>query len=157
MHYPSIQNKKARVIPTEISWSNSPLSSFSGMNLISYQLDLWLSGINNEGKPLGSEISLLQNSRFLHFRKARSAVSVFLACEAREPRRACEARTFSLAVFTLAPHLSFEYYFTVSLALAKNTTVLQSKRFLAGTVSCKGPRTSNSRKKLRLNTNKNSF
>ena len=33
---------------------------------------------------------------------------------------------FSLAVSTLAPDLSFEYYFTVSLAFAKNTTVLQS-------------------------------
>ena len=33
---------------------------------------------------------------------------------------------FSLAVSTLAPDLSFEYYFTMSLPFAKITTVLQS-------------------------------
>ena len=44
---------------------------------------------------------------FGRFRKARSTVSVILACEAREPR----SRSFlvSLAVFRLAPDLSFEY------------------------------------------------
>ena len=45
-------------------------------------------------------------------------------------RSACEARKlfppFSLAVFTLAPDLSFEY--GPSLAFAENTTVLQSKK-----------------------------
>ena len=51
----------------------------------------------------------LQNSRF---RKAGSAVSVILECEA-------------LAVFSLAQDLSFEY--GPSLAFAKNTAVLQSK------------------------------
>ena len=51
-----------------------------------------------------------------------SAVSVILECEAREPHTPAP---FSLAVFTLAPDLSFEY--GPSLAFAKNTTVLQSK------------------------------
>ena len=55
---------------------------------------------------------------FFHFRKARSAVSVILACEAREPqtpvgrvRRGIFSRLslFSLAVSTLAPDLSLEY------------------------------------------------
>ena len=49
-----------------------------------------------------------------------SAVSVILACEAREPHTACEARKrlspFSLAVFTLAPDRSrpFVRIFTVA-------------------------------------------
>ena len=58
---------------------------------------------------------------FGRFRKARSAVSVIHECEAREPHMP----PFSLAVFTLAPDLSFEY--GPSRAFAKNTTVLQSK------------------------------
>ena len=71
---------------------------------------------------------------FFHFRKARSAVSVILACEAREPHTPVRVRRerlspFSLSVSTLAPDLSFEYYFTVSLAFAKNTTVLQSRKY----------------------------
>ena len=56
---------------------------------------------------------------FGRFRKAGSAVSVILECEAREPHTRA-----SLAVFSLAPDLSFEY--GPSLAFAKNTTVLQS-------------------------------
>ena len=54
---------------------------------------------------------------FGRFRKAGSAVSVILERERLSP--------FSLAVFTLAPDLSFEY--GLSLAFAKNRTVLQSK------------------------------
>ena len=47
---------------------------------------------------------------FFHFRKARSAVSVILACEAREPHTPVgRLSPFSLAVSTLAPDLSFEY------------------------------------------------
>ena len=55
----------------------------------------------------------LQNSRFLPFSEGAK-------------RRKRNPRPFSLAVSTLALDLSFEYYFTVSLAFAKNTTVLQS-------------------------------
>ena len=50
---------------------------------------------------------------FGRFRKAGSALSVTLECEAREPHLS----PFSLAVFTLAPDLSFEY--GPSLAFAK--------------------------------------
>ena len=60
----------------------------------------------------------LQNSRF---RKAGSAVSVILECEARESHTPCgrlPRRFFSLSC------LSFEY--GQSLAFAKNTAVLQS-------------------------------
>ena len=60
---------------------------------------------------------------FFHFRKARSAVSVIFACEAREPHTPVGPVRRGT---TLAPDLSFEYYFTVSPAFAKNTTVLQS-------------------------------
>ena len=48
---------------------------------------------------------------FGRFRKAGSAVSVILECEAREPH--------TPAVFSLAPDLPFEY--VPSLALAKNS------------------------------------
>ena len=69
----------------------------------------------------------LQNSRF---RKAGSAVSVILECEAREPHTPAR-RENSLASLTILPRrfftrssLSFEY--GPSLAFAKNTAVLQS-------------------------------
>ena len=67
------------------------------------------------------------------FRKARSAISVILECEAREPHtpagRVCLS-PFSLAVFTLAPDLLFEYGCTFAYRRScsqKNTIVLQSK------------------------------
>ena len=70
----------------------------------------------------------LQNSHFRSFRKARSAVSVIIECESREPHTPAGFSRLSPfspgAVFTLAPDLSFEY--GPSLAFAKNTTVLQS-------------------------------
>ena len=48
----------------------------------------------------------LQNSRFFFpIRKARSAVSVNLACEAREA-----SLPIPLAIFKLAPDLSFDYW-----------------------------------------------
>ena len=72
------------------------------------------------------------------FRKARSAVSVILECEACEPhaptgrvRRENDSR-FPLAVFTLATDLSFKY--GLLLMFAKNTAVLQSKDRVRGSV-----------------------
>ena len=62
----------------------------------------------------------LQNSRF---RKAGSAVSVILECK-RDPRLS----PFSLAVFTLAPDLSFEY--DLSLAFAKIRLFCSLSKFL---------------------------
>ena len=62
---------------------------------------------------------------FGRFRKAGSAVSVILECEAREPHTPCgRLSPFSLAVFILASNLPFEY--GPSLTFAKNMTVLQS-------------------------------
>ena len=69
-------------------------------------------------------LNRLQNSRFRSFWKARSAVSVILEGEAREPHTPAFSPQFSLAVFTLAPDLLFEY--GPSVAFAKNTAVLQS-------------------------------
>ena len=48
---------------------------------------------------------------FGRFRKARSAVSVILECEAREPHT---PSPFSLAVFTLAPLRSFVRIWSVA-------------------------------------------
>ena len=70
-----------------------------------------LSSDVKQRKQRSQHNSRLQSSRF---RKAGSAVSVIL--ERLSP--------FSLAVFSLAPDLSFEY--GLSLAFAKNTAVLQS-------------------------------
>ena len=60
-------------------------------------------------------------------RRDRGAVSVIRECEAREPHTPAggvkRLSPFSLAVFSLAQDLSFEY--GPSLAFAKNTAVLQ--------------------------------
>ena len=69
-----------------------------------------------EKKPLSAYGGCrLQNSRF---RKAGSAVSVILECEAREPHTPAGPRRFSTR-----SSLSFDY--GPSLAFAKNTAVLQ--------------------------------
>ena len=70
----------------------------------------------------------LQNSRF---RKAGSAVSVILECEAREPHTPASLTILPRRFFTRSS-LSFEY--GPSLAFAKNTAVLQSKSKRALTV-----------------------
>ena len=70
------------------------------------------------------EFTRLQNSRF---RKAGSAVSVILECEAREPHTlAGRLSPFSLAVFSLAQDPSYRSNMVRRSRSQKNTAVLQS-------------------------------
>ena len=78
------------------------------------------------------------------FRKAGSAVSVILECEACEPHTRA-----SLAVFSLAPDLSFEYGPSLALVWGKSLTFCTRARSFARTNDAKIVRSRNAQCKTR--------
>ena len=83
---------------------------------VSCFLDIWLFKLSTNYLLWSSfdlKLGLILDCKtvvFFPFRKARSVVSVILACEAREPHTPVgRPSPFSFAVSTLTPDLSFEY------------------------------------------------
>ena len=113
---------------TKLKEHTAKLNAFLSVIIYSFT-ELWTK-LNEDTTELNSFLNCvlrrLQNSRF---RKAGSAVSVILECEARETHTpAGRVRRESLTIlprrFFTRSSLSFEY--GPSLAFAKNTAVLQS-------------------------------